>query len=72
MNAAAAAANGNGNGNSELERLRGVVADLQKQRELLLTEISQLREARDRVFRAAVEAQQEITRLKARIQELEG
>lgn len=69
MNAAAAA---NGNGDSELDRLRGVVADLQAHRARLLTEVSQLREARNQALKAAAEAQQEIARLKARIEELEG
>lgn len=68
MNAAAAA----GNGGSELDRLRGVVADLQAHRGRLLAEISQLREARNQALAAAAEAQQEVTRLQARIQELEN
>lgn len=65
----AAAADGNGD---ELDRLRGVVADLQAQRSRLLDEVAQLRAARDEALRAAVEAQQEITRLKVRIEELEN
>lgn len=68
MNAAAAA----GNGGDELDRLRGDVADLQAQRALLITEMSELREARNQALKAAAQAQQEVTRLQARIQELEN
>lgn len=67
MNAAA----GNGT-DGEVERLRGVVADLQAQRSRLFAEVTRLRDARNEAMAAAANALQEIGRLKARIAELEA
>jgi uncharacterized coiled-coil DUF342 family protein len=68
MNAAAA---GNGE-NTDVEQLRTQVADLQVQRATLLAEVTRLKNARNEAMQAAIELQQEVARLRARITELEG
>jgi hypothetical protein len=67
----AAATNGNGD-STEVDRLRGVVADLQAQRSRLLAEVTHLREARNEALRIAADARQENTQLRAPLQELEN